>query len=186
MPARARSCIPAADGAPAAPSARRRVALRGLLLGGAWASTGLVRGQTPDEDEPNPPVPGEPAPGVFVDVPIWEGMVSFYGRGFAGRRTASGERFDPAARTMAHRFLPFGSWVKVTVLPAGPSVVVRVNDRGPAIASRIGDLSHAAAKSLGMISAGVVRARLELLKSGPAEADAPEPRAQARPRRPRA
>src|SRR5690606_23620135 len=57
------------------------------------------------------------------------GRLAWYGNKFAGRRTASGERFDPNALTMAHKTLPFGTRVKVTNLDNERSVVVRVNDR---------------------------------------------------------
>ena len=92
------------------------------------------------------------------------GRVAYYGRKFAGRRTASGERFDPEAMTMAHRTLPFGTRVRVTNLENGKSVIVRVNDRGPSTQGRIGDVSQAAAEQLEMVRAGVVDARLEVLR----------------------
>ena len=92
-----------------------------------------------------------------------EGVVAYYGRRFAGRRTASGERFDPAALTMAHKTLPFGTRVRVTNLTNKRSVVVRVNDRGPNSPERIGDLSLAAANQIGMRKAGVARVRLEVV-----------------------
>jgi rare lipoprotein A len=106
-----------------------------------------------------------PAPLPMTRTPLaaFEGAVSYYGREFAGRRTSSGERFDPAALTMAHRTLPFGTLVRVTSLHNQKSVVVRVNDRGPFVGSRIGDLSAAAANALAMLHAGVIRVRLEVL-----------------------
>ena len=90
-----------------------------------------------------------------------EGKVAYYGRKFAGRKTASGERFNPGALTMAHKSLPFGTRVKVTNLKNKRSVVVRVNDRGPTTPDRIGDVSSAAARKLGMLRSGVVSAKLE-------------------------
>ena len=92
-----------------------------------------------------------------------EGVVSWYGAQFQDRKTASGERFDAAAMTMAHRSLPFGTQVKVTNLRNGRSVVVRVNDRGPFVGKRIADLSQAAAAEIGMMHRGVARARIEVL-----------------------
>jgi len=86
-----------------------------------------------------------------------------YGDEFAGRKTASGEVFDPQALTMAHRTLPFGTRVRVTNLENHRSVEVVVNDRGPFIPSRIADLSEAAAKRLGMVAHGVVDALLEIV-----------------------
>jgi rare lipoprotein A len=92
------------------------------------------------------------------------GFASWYGARHAGRRTASGERFDPDALTAAHRTLPFGSRVRVTNLDNGRSVVVRINDRGPFADGRILDLSEAAARAIGMTASGVARVRLELLE----------------------
>jgi rare lipoprotein A len=94
-----------------------------------------------------------------------QGIVSYYGREFAGRRTASGERFDPGILTMAHKTLAFGTLVKVTNLHNNRSVVVRVNDRGPFVANRVADLSAGAAGLLGMLGAGAVHARLEVLSN---------------------
>jgi rare lipoprotein A len=91
------------------------------------------------------------------------GRVSWYGPGFHGRRTASGETFNTNDLTMAHRSLPLGSKVRVTNLDNGRSVVLRVNDRGPYIRGRIADLSRAAARRLDFVDDGVVRARIELL-----------------------
>lgn len=91
------------------------------------------------------------------------GRVSLYGKEFEGRKTASGEPFDPEALTMAHRTLPFGTRVRVTNLENRRSVEVVVNDRGPFVAGRIADLSLAAARALGMIRDGVVDAMLEII-----------------------
>jgi rare lipoprotein A len=92
-----------------------------------------------------------------------EGKVAFYGRKFAGRKTASGERFNPKAMTMAHKTLPFGTMVRVTNLKTKRSVVVRVNDRGPSTPDRIGDVTSAAATKLKMRRAGVIDAKLEVV-----------------------
>lgn len=96
--------------------------------------------------------------------PSQTGRIAYYGRKFAGRRTAGGERFDPEAMTMAHRSLPFGTRVRVTNLENGKSVVLRVNDRTPSGGDRIGDVSQAAAEQLEMTRAGVIEARLEVLR----------------------
>jgi rare lipoprotein A len=95
-------------------------------------------------------------------------MASFYSSHLAGRRTASGERYDPRALTAAHRSLPLGTLVRVTRIDGGGTpvsrpVVVRVNDRGPYAAGRILDLSLEAARRLGMLRAGVARVRIEVL-----------------------
>jgi rare lipoprotein A len=92
-----------------------------------------------------------------------EGKVAFYGRKFAGRKTASGERFNPKAMTMAHKTLPFGTLVKVTNLKNKRSVVVRVNDRGPSTPDRVGDVTSAAATKLKMRRSGVIDAKLEVV-----------------------
>jgi rare lipoprotein A len=92
-----------------------------------------------------------------------EGRASYYGRGFAGRKTASGERYDPNGMTAAHKTLPFGTRIRVT-RPGGPAVTVRVNDRCGCPGGRIVDLSEGAARKLGMIRAGVVTVRLEVLE----------------------
>lgn len=93
------------------------------------------------------------------------GPVSYYGRAFAGRRTASGERFDPEGLTMAHPTLPFGTRVRVSVPHTDRSVVVRVNDRGPASGSRIADVSPAAARVLGFLRKGLASLHLEVISS---------------------
>ena len=97
-----------------------------------------------------------------------EGKLAWYGRKFAGRKTASGQRFDPNALTMAHRTLPFGTRVKVTNTKNKRSVVVRVNDRGPTQPDRIGDVSQSAAARLGMLRSGLIDARLEVVGAAPA------------------
>ncbi len=78
------------------------------------------------------------------------GLASWYGPGFFGHRTASGERFNAGAFTAAHRFLPFGAHVRVTSRRTGRSIVVRINDRGPFAAGRVIDLTPAASRALGM------------------------------------
>lgn len=74
-------------------------------------------------------------------------VASWYGPGFHGRKTASGERFNQNALTAAHKSLPFGTRVKVT--HKGRSVIVRINDRGPFIKGRTIDLSKGAARAIG-------------------------------------
>ncbi|MEX2540512.1 MAG: septal ring lytic transglycosylase RlpA family protein [Trueperaceae bacterium] len=92
-----------------------------------------------------------------------EGVASWYGPGFAGRLTASGEVFDPGQLTAAHRTLPFNTHLRVTNVANGRSVVVRINDRGPFKGARIIDLSRAAADRIGMIGSGTATVRLEPL-----------------------
>jgi len=92
-----------------------------------------------------------------------EGLASWYGGKFQGRRTASGEIFDTRQLTAAHKSLPFGTRVLVTNLENGRSVEVRINDRGPFVAGRVIDLSLAAASAIGLAGRGVAAVRLEVL-----------------------
>ena len=94
---------------------------------------------------------------------LGSGVASWYGPGFAGRKTASGERFNPSDLTAAHRTLPFGSKVRVT--HGGRSVVVRINDRGPFHGGRVIDLSQAAAEQIGLRARGSGKVELALIES---------------------
>lgn len=106
-----------------------------------------------------------------------EGWASWYGSEVAGRRTASGEVFDPGRESAAHRTLPLPTWVEVTNLENGRALVVRVNDRGPFADPdrRIIDLSRAAAERLGLIGPGTARVRVRAVSGyapGPRSRDA--------------
>lgn len=92
-----------------------------------------------------------------------EGLASWYGRRFHGRKTASGEIYDMYAMTAAHPTLPIPTYVRVTALNNGRSVVVRINDRGPFHSKRIIDLSYTAAHKLGYLKLGSTRVRVESL-----------------------
>ena len=109
-----------------------------------------LAGITPDAIQPE-----------FED--IGSGMASYYGNELAGRRTASGEKFNPRELTAAHRSLPFGSKVRVTSRKSGKSVIVRINDRGPFTRGRLIDLSEAAAREIGLTAAGHGQVTLALL-----------------------
>jgi len=93
-----------------------------------------------------------------------EGHASYYADKFNGRRTASGERYDPERMTAAHQTLPLGTWIRVTRVDDGRSVEVRVNDRCGCGGGRIVDLSRHAARRLDMLHAGVVPVRIEILR----------------------
>jgi len=95
----------------------------------------------------------------FVQV----GTASWYGPGFHGSRTASGEIYNMYKLTAAHKTLPLGTYVRVVNLENGKSVVVKVNDRGPFVEGRIIDLSYAAAKRIGMLGKGTARVRITAL-----------------------
>lgn len=87
---------------------------------------------------------------------IQSGRASWYGPGFHGRRTASGETFNTNDLTAAHRTLPFGTKVRVVNKKTGRSVVVRINDRGPYAHGRVIDLSKASAQAIGISGIGAV------------------------------
>lgn len=93
-----------------------------------------------------------------------KGPASWYGPGFHGRKTASGEIYDMHAMTAAHKRLPLGTKVKVTNLDNGKSVVVRINDRGPFHGNRILDLSKAAAGEIGAIEKGVAPVSIVVMR----------------------
>lgn len=92
------------------------------------------------------------------------GMASWYGPRFSGKKTASGDTFDEAKLTAAHKTLPLGSKARVTHLGNGKSVEVLINDRGPFVEGRMIDLSQAAAKAIGMIGNGIAKVQVELLR----------------------
>jgi rare lipoprotein A len=90
-----------------------------------------------------------------------EGLASWYGKRFHGKKTASGEPYDMYAMTAAHPTLPIPSYARVTALNNGKSVVVRINDRGPFHSRRVIDLSYTAAHKLGYLKRGSTRVRVE-------------------------
>lgn len=102
---------------------------------------------------------------------VAEGVASWYGSKFHGRRTSSGEPYDMYKMTAAHRSLPLPSYVRVTNLDNDRSTVVRVNDRGPFVDNRLIDLSYAAATRLGVIDHGTARVRVRALTPGDSTAD---------------
>jgi rare lipoprotein A len=105
-----------------------------------------------------PPVT-EPAAGY-----VQQGVASWYGPGYHGRRTSSGEVFDQEAMTAAHVNFAFGTQVKVTLLSTGRSVVVRINDRFPSHKGRVIDLSRAAARRIGLLGPGIGMVRMEVVR----------------------
>lgn len=106
--------------------------------------------------------------------PIWkdikeytaEGLASWYGPGFHGRKTANGEIYDQYAISAAHKSLPLPCYIHVTNLENGRTLVVRVNDRGPFVGDRLLDLSYGAAARLGIVEHGVVRIKIDLINAG--------------------
>lgn len=92
-----------------------------------------------------------------------QGVASWYGKMFHGRKTSSGDTYDMYAMTAAHPSLPIPSYVRVTNLNNGRSAVVRVNDRGPFHPGRIIDLSYAAAYKLGYVDQGQANVEVALV-----------------------
>lgn len=92
-----------------------------------------------------------------------EGMASWYGPGFHGKKTANGEIYNQNDHTAAHTTLPLPSIVKVTYLKTGKSTYARVNDRGPFAHSRIIDLSQAVAEEIGLVRDGVGKVRVQYM-----------------------
>ncbi|PID65203.1 MAG: hypothetical protein CR977_01920 [Gammaproteobacteria bacterium] len=103
---------------------------------------------------------------VFSDADNFQeiGMASWYGPGFHGKKTASGETYNMHALTAAHKTLPLGTWVHVSNLENGKKIVVRINDRGPFHGGRVIDLSKQAAKHLGILQHGSTKVHLRIAK----------------------
>ena len=155
MSARSRQCRSRAD-------ARRRPSIRTVgfgttrLIPAIWLYACAVQPPLPPPLTLPPvsqairPAPtAAPAAGHLV-------KASWYGPGLVGRKTTSGERFNPRALTAASKTIPLGSVVKVTNPDNGRSVKVRINDRGPFVPGRSLDLSERAAEKIGIIKKGVV------------------------------
>jgi rare lipoprotein A len=134
------------------------------------------------------PLSERPRPALLDGEPAREferGAASWYGPGFHGRLTASGERYDMNAFTAAHRTLPFGTMVRVHSLVNGRDVDLRVTDRGPFSRNRIIDVSRAAAAELGMLGLGFKEVVLLVPASTPAVVEAPPAPARRRAAVPR-
>jgi rare lipoprotein A len=136
--------------------AARRLAAGLLLTVAAYAL--LACSGNPKPSAYAFPPPESPAVGTVV-----EGVASWYGPDYDGKRTSSGERFDQDALTAAHAYWAFGTRVKVTLLSTRRSVVVRINDRFPSHKGRAIDLSRGAAKAIGLIGPGTGQVRLEVV-----------------------
>jgi rare lipoprotein A len=144
-----------------------RLAATIAVLLAVTAPFAAAQAPTPAAAPASAPAPVPPSAAAQPASGVQTGKLAWYGRRFAGHRTASGEAYDPDAMTMAHKTLPFGTKVKVTNLANGKTVTLRVNDRGPTQAARVGDVSLAAARELGMIRAGVVDAELQVVSPAP-------------------
>ncbi|MGD0305213.1 MAG: septal ring lytic transglycosylase RlpA family protein [Candidatus Acidiferrales bacterium] len=127
------------------------------------SATPPASGATAANPNPSGPPPAiehqPPIPGQYVE----EGVASWYGVPFNGRRTSNGEIYDMHTFTAAHRTLPFNTVVRVTNMRNGKQTEVRINDRGPFVANRIIDLSMAASEAIEMIGTGTAQVRLEIV-----------------------
>jgi len=127
----------------------------------SWTAAAFVLAAASCHRPAGPPA-AAPAPGDrAATARPTEGLASYYSSHLDGRRTASGERYDPTSYTAAHPTAPFGTCLRVTRLDDGRHVDVRVNDRGPFTAGRVIDLSRAAARELGILRAGLAHVRVE-------------------------
>jgi rare lipoprotein A len=99
---------------------------------------------------------------------IKQGVASWYGPGFHGKKTATGEIFDMYAMTAAHKTLPIPSYAQVTNLENNRSIIVRINDRGPFVRNRELDLSYAAAKHLDMEQDGTGSIEIKVISDSQA------------------
>jgi len=129
----------------------------------------LLGGANPVSEVANAPKPKFAANSAFKPalnnqiVGVMSGMASWYGPGFDGNYSASGEIFNANDMTAAHPSLPFGTMVRVVNMDNGQSVVVRINDRGPYAEGRIIDMSAGAADVIGLVASGVAPVRVEVL-----------------------
>lgn len=94
---------------------------------------------------------------------IQQGVASWYGSDFHGKRTSNGEVYNMYAMTAAHKTMPMNTMLRVLNTDSGQSAVVRINDRGPFVKSRIIDLSFSAAKRLGIDRRGTAPVRIEVI-----------------------
>src|SRR6185436_1382355 len=90
----------------------------------ARAASLLLGGRASDPNKYRSPPAVTPRPGL-----VETGIASWYGPGYHGKRTSSGEKFDQDDLTAAHERWTFGTRVRVTLLSTGKSVIVRINDR---------------------------------------------------------
>lgn len=149
-----------------------RAALRGCLIVWSIAAGVMLTGCSTT----TPPSPHPTALYVRPSANASQAQVvtaSWYGSEFRGRRTSSGETFNPEEMTAASRSLPMGSRVRVTNVANGRTVVVRINDRGPFVKGRSLDLSHGAAQRIGLTRKGVGRVQVERAGAAAAQRSPP-------------
>jgi rare lipoprotein A len=130
---------------------RTGIAAVALMLFSACATTAVKAASLSATNEPPVPIASTAAPAYY------QSFASYYAKRFEGRRTASGERYDPAQMTAATRDFPLQSWLKVINPANGREVIVRVNDRTGKRKTPLVDLSRAAASELGFLGKGKIR-----------------------------
>lgn len=101
-----------------------------------------------------------------------QGLASWYGREFHGRKTSNGETYDMYGISAAHKTLPLGTYVRVRNLANGRTQDVRINDRGPFVRGRIIDLSYGAAKQLDIVGPGTAPVKITALGAPAAQPSA--------------
>ena len=121
---------------------------------------------TPAKHPPRPAIRQNEPLSALGQPYVEEGVASWYGIPFHGRRASNGEVYDMYKMTAAHRTLPFDTILRVTNLKNGMSTEIRVIDRGPFVEGRILDLSLAAARAIDMVGMGIAPVRIEVL-NGP-------------------
>jgi rare lipoprotein A len=148
------------------------VTLLGCIAGCSLKEEPVPLPPVPQAQKEAAPAPQAPAPQAKEEAaPAGKpettqvGTASWYGPGFHGHETASGETFDQNALTAAHRTLPLGTEAKVTNLATGQSVQVTINDRGPYVQGRQLDLSKAAATQIGLTTQGLAKVKIETKRS---------------------
>ncbi|MBN2893807.1 MAG: septal ring lytic transglycosylase RlpA family protein [Bacteroidales bacterium] len=106
----------------------------------------------------------EQVPKVSTEKNIYQkGVATWYGPGFDGRRTSSGEPYDMYAFTAAHLTMPLQTIIRVKNTKNDRVVILRVNDRGPVNQSLILDLSKIAANNLDIPRKGSGSIEIEIL-----------------------
>ncbi len=133
----------------------RKLAAFMLLACGLWLDSCAVNSPLITQAPPQPRLVSPSAPSPPPSTHVRREVASWYGPGFDGHLTSSGERFNQNAMTAASKTYPIGTWLRVTNPGNGRTVEVRVNDRGPFKRGRTMDLSKRAAQKLGITKAGV-------------------------------
>lgn len=136
-----------------------RAAVAAVLLGLAGCASGPQRGHAPAREYC---VSGHGCYRVLAFAAGYDarGIASWYGRGDAGKPTASGAPFDPGAMRIAHKTLPFGTWVRIRNLRNGREAVAMVDDRGPFYGGRVIDATPAVAEQLDFYGNGTASVRV--------------------------